>query len=96
MHSGSGKTTVESKRNDARDRHAIADRLAHGVRAKPPAILQFDFRHFSLLHAIDYVANIKKEVEGLKPKTIKEYESTKTTVSDFLLHENIAQDFFYF
>lgn len=61
--------------------------------APPPEILKFDFRHFTVLKAIDYVAAIKVEVDGVRPKTKKEYLATKATVIDFYMHEKISQDY---
>jgi integrase len=60
---------------------------------RAPALLKFDFRHFTWVQAIDYVASFKREVEGVRPKTIKEYTSTKTTVIDFLMHEKVSREF---
>ncbi|MGL6121660.1 MAG: tyrosine-type recombinase/integrase [Shewanella sp.] len=60
---------------------------------KAPEILKFDFRHFTCTRAIEYVGNLKVEVDGVRPKTLKEYMATKATVIDFLQHEKISQDF---
>lgn len=59
----------------------------------PPPILKFDFRHFTVLQAIEYVGKMKVDIDGVKPKTYKEYISTKTTVEDFHINEKLPQDY---
>jgi integrase len=59
----------------------------------PPSIVKFDFRHYTMLKAFDYVAGIKRDIDGVKKKTVQEYLSTKTTMEDFFQHEGISRDF---
>jgi integrase len=60
---------------------------------KAPQILKFDFRHFTVLKTIDYVAQMKVDIDGVKPKTFKEYMSTKATVIDFMMYAKLPQDY---
>ena len=56
-------------------------------------VVTFNFKHFSLLKAIKYVAGIKLKVEGVKPRTIREYTSTATTIEEFFQHEKISLEY---
>ncbi len=58
-----------------------------------PPVLKFDYRAFTVAQAIEYVGHMKVDIEGVKPKTFKEYISTKTTVEDFHMHEKLPQTF---
>jgi integrase len=57
-----------------------------------PIIEEFDFSHYTLLQAIDYVKGIKSDIEGVRPSTIKEYNATKATLVDFFMYAKIPQD----
>jgi integrase len=65
----------------------------HTESARDEPIVKFDFKNYSLIQAMDYVTAVKRDVEELRAKTIKEYSATKSTLKDFMLHEQINQDY---
>nr|WP_236676274.1 tyrosine-type recombinase/integrase [Chryseolinea lacunae] len=58
-----------------------------------PKILEFDFKHFTVLKAIDYVSAYKRDVEDLRANSVKAYASLRTTVVEFLQHQKLSQDY---
>jgi integrase len=59
--------------------------------APAPKILAMDFRGYSLMDAITYAINYKREIAGIKKSSLKKYDSALTTVKDFLKHKGLPE-----
>lgn len=56
----------------------------HLNRKAIPKILAMDFKGYSLVNAITYAINEKREIKGIKESSLSKYESALTTIKDFL------------
>lgn len=63
----------------------------HLDRAPTPKILAMDFRGYSLISAITFAINQKREIAGIKESSLAKYESALTSVKDFLQFKGLPE-----
>jgi integrase len=65
----------------------------HLDRQPVPKLLAMDFKGYSVLNAITYAINEKREVKGIKESSLGKYESAMTTVKDFLRFKGLPDNY---
>jgi integrase len=60
---------------------------------KQQEVKDFDFHGYKLLNALDFVVNRKREIEGKKKGTIKQFAYTKRVIERFMINEGIDRNF---
>ena len=57
---------------------------------KSKKVKAYSFKDYTLLAAIDYVTNLKRDAEGLKPGSIREYTLFKSSLAKFMKVSDIS------
>lgn len=65
----------------------------HLNRTPFPKMLAMDFKGYSLINAIVYAINEKRQIKGIKESSLRKYESALTTLKDFLSFKGLQANY---
>lgn len=58
-----------------------------------PTLVEVSFKGYSILQALRFAVNHKREVEGIKPESLAKYSEVVSTVKEFLKFKNLPDDY---